>query len=441
MVLTYINIYSQYNWVTRYTPKGHEISAEVLTNPDYDYTQPQKDSIKAYWLNRYNYRITFMAEATRSYNCHGYAWHVSEGQDNVVIKTPNDDKYWTLGSYKEISPELNAKVAFLESADHSAIRTDQTDILISKWGFACRFRHHINDCPYNPKTGLKYYKLDPHMTGSTSVLCANVERLFHTDITHMPQGTLTWTPGLYITYVSGAGTPDYKVKGVGNGSSNVKLQINTPSGFFWESSIPFWAGKPIITNQKVDGSNYYSGFQICPGNHWLSVTPVGDGAQNATWTVPSGIPYFVGNNTLDFTLPSNISSLTISARSANACGTSTNANFYLVKKTYGCSLSFRMTLYPNPASDYVTILITEEEPLVESYDSNFVKVDIADAKLSQPIAYTINIYNNQGTVLSTFKRVGKSFEIPLNNFPDGIYVIEVSDGENFFRQQLMVKHN
>lgn len=39
-----------------------------------------------------------------------YAWHVSEGQDNVVIFTPNDDKYWTQGSYQETSSQNNAKV-------------------------------------------------------------------------------------------------------------------------------------------------------------------------------------------------------------------------------------------------------------------------------------------------------------------------------------------
>lgn len=438
-VLIYINTYSQYSSVTVYTPKGDEISAEVLTDPAYDYTQTQKDSIKDYWLRRYNYRITFIAEATRKYNCHGYAWSVSEGGDTVVIKTPNDDIYWTEESYREISPETNAKVAFLEDADHSAIRTSQTDILISKWGYVCRFRHHVNDCPYTPKTGLKYYKLDPHMTGSTSVLCANVEREFNTDITHMPQGTLTWTPGPYIAYVEGAGTPDYIVKGAGNGSSNVKLQINTPSGFSWSNYKYFWAGKPIITNQKVDGSYYYPGFQICPGNHWLSVTPVGDGAGTATWIVPPGIVYWVGYNTLDFTFPSSLSSIAISASSANTCGSTGNIYFYLTKKTWGCYGSYSMSLFPNPASDNVTITMNEILPLAVTSDSS--GIDMMNAKITETITFTIRIFNSQSILLFTATRTGKSFTIPLNNLRNGIYIVEVNDGEYSYRQQLTVKHN
>ncbi|MBA7511125.1 hypothetical protein ES705_03116 [subsurface metagenome] len=219
-----------FNWGTRYTPKGDQISAGVLKE-DYVLTVGEKATLKDYWLWYYQNRITFISEATRTYNCHGYAWHVSEGQDKVVIFTPNDDKYWTQGSYQETSSQNKAKVAFTESADHSAIRTSHADTFISKWGQSPRFKHHINDCPYEPKTNLKYYKLDPNMTGSTSVLCYNVQRTFNANITHMTGATLTWTPSGYITYYSGAGTPEYTVKGSGDGNSYVNFQITTPTGF------------------------------------------------------------------------------------------------------------------------------------------------------------------------------------------------------------------
>ena len=181
--------------------------------------------------------------------------------------------------------------------------------------------------------------------------------------------------------------------------------------------------------------------QICPGDHWLSVTPVGHGAGVATWTVPPGITYFVGTNTLDFTFPSDASSVAITARSANTCGTGPNSSFYLTKKYYGCGRSNGMTLFPNPASDYVTITIIEDQPLVEYNDSSvndMVNTDIID---DEPTTYIIRIYNNQSILLSTWTRSGKSFNIPLTNIRDGTYIIEVSDGENIYRQQLFVKHN
>ncbi len=245
-----------FNWGTRYTPKGDQISAGVLKE-DYVLTVGEKATLKDYWLWYYQNRITFISEATRTYNCHGYAWHVSEGGDNVWINTPNDDKYWTEGtydaSYKQISSQTNAKVAFVESADHSAIRTSVANIFISKWGQAPRFQHNINDCPYEPKTNLKYYTLDPKMTGSESILCYNVEREFETNITHMTEATLTWTEGYYLTYVSGEGTPEYTVKGkVGGGYSYVNFQITTPSGFWWSDQKNFFVGTPYVNPATIE---------------------------------------------------------------------------------------------------------------------------------------------------------------------------------------------
>ena len=209
----------------------------------------------------------------------------------------------------------------------------------------------------------------------------------------------------------------------------------------WEKQKDMWVGPPVITNQKVDGGSYYPGMQICPGDHWLSVTPVGYGAGTATWTVPPGIVYFVGINTLDFTFPFDASSVAITTRSANTCGTGPNASFYLTKKYYGCDRSYGMTLYPNPASDNVTITMIENLPLVEYSDSSINNLAITDVKADKPITYTIHIYNSQSILLSTWTRSGNSFNIPLINIRDGTYIIEVSDGKNIYRQQLFVKHN
>jgi len=181
--------------------------------------------------------------------------------------------------------------------------------------------------------------------------------------------------------------------------------------------------------------------QICPGNHYLNVTPVGGDAGSATWTVPWGITYFVGINELDFTFPSSASSVSITARSTNSCGTGPNGSFYLVKKTWGCSGYFAMTLNPNPASDYVTVTMAETEPAVEYSDSSINYIAVTDAKATKPTTYTIHIFNSQSILLSTMTRTGKSFNIPLINMRDGTYIIEVSDGKNSYRQQLIVKHN
>lgn len=205
-----------------------------------------------------------------------------------------------------------------------------------------------------------------------------------------------------------------------------------------------WAGTPQITNLKVDGGTYYPGMQLCPGNHWLSVTPVGGNAGTATWTVPYGIPYFAGTNTLNFTFPSTTNSVSISAKSANSCGTGTNSNFYLIRKSYGCTGSYAMTIYPNPASDNITITLNEEALIppadsVQSISGRTLSTNYV--KTSDEATYTVNIYNSQSSLLSSVTRAGKSFSVPLINIQDGTYIVEVTDGKSIFRQQLIVKRD
>ncbi len=187
-------------------------------------------------------------------------------------------------------------------------------------------------------------------------LICNVET---NTLTNGPPGNLTWSTsqpsGLSITaWGTAQRLSNY------NGSANIIATLTTAQGCVSVITKPVWVGSPLITNQKVDGGPYSSGQMICPGNHWLSVTPVGTGALSATWTVPPGIPFFVGTNTLDFTFPTSSSSVAITTRSSNTCGAGPNSSFFLVKKTFGCG-SFAITVYPNPVGDELVVDVSPVE--------------------------------------------------------------------------------
>jgi hypothetical protein len=154
LLSTIINTYAQYQNVTIYTPNNTSVIAGNFVGTDY--TSSQKNQLKDYWLSYYDNRIEYDAEATYKYNCHAYAWHVSEGGSQVWINTPEDDKYWNDGSYVEISPSIATKVSFGQGDDHSAITTSTQNYFISKWGSSPRFRHHKDDCPYSTND-LHYY--------------------------------------------------------------------------------------------------------------------------------------------------------------------------------------------------------------------------------------------------------------------------------------------
>ena len=193
LLIMMLGVYAKAQFVTIYTPNNTPVMARNVTEPDL--TSKKKDELKKYWMSVYNNSIEFLSEATNKYNCHAYAWHMTEGRspvwinNPVWINTPEDDKYWNDYSYIEVSdPSRATKVSF-GIDDHSAITTTTPDYFISKWGQAPLFRHRKNDCPYS--TGDLHYFVSPSLL-RPSVVCDQAEYTIK-DLDVLPQGfTVQW---------------------------------------------------------------------------------------------------------------------------------------------------------------------------------------------------------------------------------------------------------
>lgn len=144
-----------------YTPNG---TAVPLSATESELTEDKKNQIKNDYLLQYP-NIIYVSEATTSYNCHGYAWYMSDGHasDKVWIDNGTVAHFWRDGSYVfTTTPNESSKVYFLGS-DHSAIQETRNGIsyLKSKWGKGPVFLHTFQDCPYSKdETGfldLNYY--------------------------------------------------------------------------------------------------------------------------------------------------------------------------------------------------------------------------------------------------------------------------------------------
>jgi len=135
------------------TPKDSDVSAYLLD----EVLQSDIDNMNNYYTTTYP-NATLVASATRTYNCHAYAWHVSEGGNRVWINQPSQFTYWTDGSYGEVATEAEATKVSYASGDHSAITTTQAGWFVSKWGRAPLMEHAWNDCPYDDSQ-LKYYAI------------------------------------------------------------------------------------------------------------------------------------------------------------------------------------------------------------------------------------------------------------------------------------------
>jgi tetratricopeptide (TPR) repeat protein len=144
-------LYSQTQVYNVFTPRG-----SLVPNT---YTMPELSSSQLASLNNQVISgfpsATLLEYATQLYNCHAYAWHISEGGGKVWINTGAQFIYWEDGSYDEVSEACATKVRY--SGDHSAVTTNTPNVYISKWGAGPRMRHNKNDVPQGYSTPYKFY--------------------------------------------------------------------------------------------------------------------------------------------------------------------------------------------------------------------------------------------------------------------------------------------
>lgn len=203
-------ISGDYYSTTIYTPNGSPVLAWNLYQNELD----EVDKAQLAYSAVYNYGATIISEATKTYNCHGYAWNVAEGGDSVWIclnSVTDENIYWTDGSYVEVDESLATKVSYDENtANHSAVRITH-NVYRSKWGAGPLVEHAPNSCPYNTTMPKKFYrKAIPTPTPSIS------------------GATLLWNYGEYsVSNLSNYETVSWSL--FGSNASNFVLQNNSPS--------------------------------------------------------------------------------------------------------------------------------------------------------------------------------------------------------------------
>ena len=149
---------ASYTLVTIYTPKGLPVIA--LKNICKDMAAEEKEGLN--FIEKDFPRAQIIDEATCAYNCHAYAWYISEGGkeywiDQYYEDNDNVSNFWNDGTYKETHMDFAQKI-YYPVGDHSAVA--ETPITyISKWGRMPLVRHASNYGPYN-RSELKYFTKD-----------------------------------------------------------------------------------------------------------------------------------------------------------------------------------------------------------------------------------------------------------------------------------------
>ncbi|MDR2894386.1 MAG: Ig-like domain-containing protein, partial [Alistipes sp.] len=142
------------------TPNGSVVPDTFIhQGADMSLTGAEISAIKEELRELYNSAATMVSPPSYKYNCHAYAWHITEGGSNVWLgynTTTAHFIYWADKSYIEVNESAARKVVY--TGNHSAIRFD-SDRYQSKWGQYALVSHHPNAVPvdYEPSSPRHYY--------------------------------------------------------------------------------------------------------------------------------------------------------------------------------------------------------------------------------------------------------------------------------------------
>ena len=414
-------------WGQVYTPQGSLVS-DTYAIPGY-YSPAQKLAIKQEYEQAYP-RAIYIDEADPTYNCHAYAWHISEGGSHVWMgmSTNPTSIYWEDGSYIETTasdPEAT-KVSYPDD-NHSAIVSTPSYYFISKWGNTCLFKHTKSDCPYQRSKTLRYFKLSMKISGKQVLVIPPSGNTVTSEyiLSRVPVGaSVEWVVDRgAATIVSGQGSDKVRIAFSYNSSVSAIVHCNTGLDVKIPSLHVIASKYPIVTDIDL--------FKYGQGNGEYTVKAlVTDPTSVCTWECSGHsrlyeIPYpddasFIENPNLfraiDFY---ERGSYTISVYAANAVGIGTS--FSKTFDIQDVKSSFSFSVSPNPVI------------------GNVMQLEIVN-RVRSAEQFTISVYTaDYSQVVKELVTPLSSLIVDISSLEDGENWVEVKEGDRVCKQRLDIK--
>ncbi len=383
----------------------------------------------AEWIVDNNSDAERIGAATSNYNCHAYAWHVSDGGSSedcwmtYEYGGPNLAKYWTNDAYSSTySIEDCKKLFYGTTADHSAITTDQTGIVESKWGAWPRYSHSRIDCPYdNPS--YTYYEVP---ISAPAYMCSSDAETVST--LNISGANYSWS-GSEVS-VSGSSYSTTATTGAySHGLGYVRADIsNLPSGTTIKNKESFYIDGPDY--EDVSLSLYTTGGSpvsyMCPNTHYhIFVNSTGCSTSNYSWTVPAAwnINYTWSNMISIYTNSTPGGNVMVDASTCcSSCGSVRIVSDYFGSGYCG---QFLMVFSPNPTTDETTLSIesTSEEKVLDENEE-----------------WELEIYNNTQILKDKKTKIkGNQYKLKTSGWKEGIYFVRVKYKDEILQGKLIVK--
>lgn len=135
------------------TPYGSQVEANIYPEMSQNDINFYTNQCKTLYPN-----IQVIQKASATYNCHAYAWFMSEGGYPTCWINEYPDLHYFMddGSYKKVANEYQAHKIYYYYGDHSAVNYSGGKYL-SKWGSWPLVVHAPDYCPYDTDR-LDYYE-------------------------------------------------------------------------------------------------------------------------------------------------------------------------------------------------------------------------------------------------------------------------------------------
>lgn len=416
--------------VTRYTPVGSSVRA-------YNQIPEMTSGDKADWSNYVSINYPQATElnpnsATRSYNCHAYAWHVTQGGDKVWIgyyqsQQGDEDIYWTDGSYIRLNSESGAdKISYYQD-NHSAIQTSTQGIYKSKWGEGPLMQHSRDYGPVDYYMAYRYYYDSPIVTGDDKV-CYPGSKTF--SIQDFYNVTYVWTTSSNLQ-INGPNTgrtisvsPTSSASGIGLVSLSITI-LDYNKTIIVTKSV--WIGKPSFTS-SVNGPS-----QLTPGlSAVYSITPAA-GASSYSWQIPSGCYYNYcwhitsGQGTTAISVQAGaIGSGAVQVTASNACPGNDSRYMYVnVQDPQAPCDPLTLSISPNPSVGGDVVIDVIKPP--------------CDPTLMSATEATVSITDNMGNIVYSKKHTGNKVAISGLNLIQGVYHVVYIQNNKRFEKSMIVQ--
>ncbi len=290
----------------------------------------------------------------------------------------------------------------------------------------------------------------PFINGADAICTGATE--YYT-IANVPANyNIDWSCTGSVQLKSGQGTNNAEFENTGTGDATIEAQINTNCG-------KYPAKKNMIKNVRAGkpATGLYPDNIIGPdcialgeSNAFFDGTPtplVISGAEWYNWTIYPTDPYVhvypytsQASARIEVGYGASTGSYTLFVTAENQCGTTGNgwASFD-VQTESNCNRGYYMTMFPNPASEYVEISFTSEE---ETIDKNGkIYIDSGD-EVETPddfSEYQIEIWSESQMLVKKVKSKNKSLSISTKSLVPGNYYLHLIINGSIYKQQLLIE--